>query len=35
MIIPKGGIVMEDTYFMDEALALAREAAADGEVPAA
>ena len=24
---------MEDTYFMDEALALAREAAADGEVP--
>ena len=23
---------MEDTYFMDEALALAREAAADGEV---
>lgn len=24
---------MEDTYFMDEALALAQEAAADGEVP--
>ena len=24
---------MEDTYFMDEALALARKAAADGEVP--
>ena len=24
---------MEDAYFMDEALALAREAAADGEVP--
>ena len=24
---------MEDAYFMDEALTLAREAAADGEVP--
>jgi tRNA(adenine34) deaminase len=29
----KGGISMDDLKFMDEALALAREAAAEGEVP--
>ena len=34
MIIPEGGIAMEeDLRFMDEALALAREAFDDGEVP--
>ena len=33
MIYPKGGDPMEDLEFMDEALRLAREAAAEGEVP--
>ena len=33
IIIAKGGISVEDQDFMDQALALAREAAAEGEVP--